>query len=141
MAESDFIWIYLIFFLIPAAKLLPRLMKKWKNKSGIAHPQYDTHYNTSNEFISESQPKKPEISSNLNSKPKTTEMLVLGELTRGTKNFNSLQKILGIDSDTLNSVLEDLEKRELMRVEQKQGLLGPKVELHPTEKGINKFYS
>jgi Holliday junction DNA helicase RuvA subunit len=74
---------------------------------------------------------------------KTAErlLLVLGELTRGTKNFDLLQKTLGIDNDTLNSVLEDLEKKGLMRVEQKQGLLGPKVELYPTEEGLKKFYS
>lgn len=141
MAESDFIWIYLIFFLIPAAKLIPRLIKKWKNKPDAVQPQYDTQYHVSNETISESQSKKSDIPSKITSKPKTTEMLVLGELTRGTKNFDSLQKTLGIDNDTLNSVLEDLEKKGLMRVEQKQGLLGPKVELYPTEEGLKKFYS
>ncbi len=141
MVENGFIWIYLIFFLIPAAKLLPRLIKKWKNKSGIVQPQYGTQYNMSNEVVSESHPKKSEISSQIDAKPKTTEMLVLGELTRGTKNFDSLQKILGIDNDALNSVLEYLENNGLMRVEQKQGLFGPKVELSPTEEGIKKFYS
>ncbi|MDO8640486.1 MAG: hypothetical protein Q7R33_02990, partial [Nitrosarchaeum sp.] len=59
----------------------------------------------------------------------------------GTKNFDVLQKNLGIDNKTLNSVLEDLENQGLMRVEQKQGLLGPKVELYPTEEGIKKYYS
>ena len=68
-------------------------------------------------------------------------MLVLGELNHGTKNFDVLQKNLGIDNKTLNSVLEDLENQGLMRVEQKQGLLGPKVELYPTEEGIKKYYS
>jgi len=29
----------------------------------------------------------------------------------------------------------------LMQVDQKQGLFGQKIELHPTEKGIKKFYS
>lgn len=141
MAEHGFLWIYLIFFLIPAAKLLPRLIKKWKNKSDIVQPQHDTQYTVSNEMITESHPKKSEIPSHLDSKPKTTEMLVLGELTRGTKNFDSLQKILGIDNNTLNFVLEDLEKKGLIRVEQSQGLFGPKVELYPTEEGIKKFYS
>jgi len=68
-------------------------------------------------------------------------MLVLGELNHGTKNFDVLQKRLGIDNETLNSVLEDLENEGLMRVEQKQGLLGPKVELYPTEEGVKKYYS
>lgn len=141
MAEDSFIWIYLIFFLIPLARILPRLVRKWKKKSESMPQQYDSQYHVSNDVISESAPKKSEIPSKITSKPKTTEMLVLGQLTRGTNNFDSLQKILGIDTDTLNSVLEDLEKNGLMRVEQKQGMFGPKVELHPTEEGIKKFYS
>lgn len=141
MAEDGFIWIYLIFFLIPLARIIPRLIKKWKKNSGDMPQQYDSQYHVSNDILSESSPKKSEIPSKIDSKPKTTEMLVLGQLTRGTNNFDSLQKILGIDTDTLNSILEDLEKNGLMRVEQKQGLFGQKIELHPTEEGIKKFYS
>lgn len=141
MVEDGFIWIYLIFFLIPLARIVPRLIKKWKKQSDNVPQQYDSQYNVSNDIISKSPPKKSEMPPKIDSKPKTTEMLVLGQLTRGTHNFDSLQKILGIDTDTLNSVLEDLEKNGLMRVEQKQGLFGPKVELHPTEEGIKKFYS
>ncbi len=140
MVEDGFIWIYLIFFLIPLARIIPRLIKKWKKTEEIPQ-QYDSQYNVSNDIISEAPPKKSEMPSNIDSKPKTTEMLVLGQLTRGTKNFDSLQKILGIDVDTLNLVLEDLEKNGLMRVEQKQGLFGLKVELYPTEEGLKKFYS
>jgi len=140
MAEDSFVWIYLIFFLIPLARIIPRLIKKWKKQPDMPQ-QYDTPYHVSNDIISESHSKKSEIPSKIDSKPKTTEMLVLGQLTRGTNNFDSLQKILGIDTDTLNSVLEDLEKNGLMQVEQKQGLFGPKVELRPTEEGIKKFYS
>lgn len=141
MAEDGFIWIYLIFFLIPLARIIPRLIKKWKKQSGDMPQQYDSQYHVSNDIVSESPPKKPEIHSKIDSKPKTTEMLVLGQLTRGTNNFDSLQKILEIDTDTLNSVLEDLEKNGLMQVDQKQGLFGPKVELYPTEEGLKKFYS
>jgi len=140
MAEDGFIWIYLIFFLIPLARIIPRLIKKWKKQSGMPQ-QYDSQYHVSNDTVSESHSKKSEMPSKIDSKPKTTEMLVLGQLTRGTNNFDSLQKILGIDTDTLNSVLEDLEKNGLMQVDQKQGLFGQKIELHPTEKGIKKFYS
>jgi DNA-binding HxlR family transcriptional regulator len=75
------------------------------------------------------------------SKPKSIDMLVLGELNNGTKNFDTLQKKLEIDNETLNSVLEKLENQGLIRVEQKQGLFGPKVELYPTEEGAKKYYS
>ena len=74
-------------------------------------------------------------------KPKSTDMLVLGELNNGTKNFDALQKKLGIDNESLNSILGDLETQRLIRVEQKQGLFGPKVELYPTEEGVKRYHS
>jgi len=68
-------------------------------------------------------------------------MLVLGELNRGIKNFNSIQKNLGIDSKPLEEALQSLENQGLMKIQHKQGLLGPKIELTPTDKGFKKFYS
>ncbi len=75
------------------------------------------------------------------SKPLTKDMLVLGELNRGTKKFETIVKNTGIDSNELNSILKDLENRDLMRVEQKNGIMGPKVELYPTDKGFKEYYS
>jgi len=142
MAENEFAWIYLIFFLIPLAKILPRLIKKWKIKnSGTPQQPFDNQLQVSNNTISESSRETFRAQPQRELKPKSTDMLVLGELNHGTKNFDVLQKRLGIDNETLNSVLEDLENEGLMRVEQKQGLLGPKVELYPTEEGVNKYYS
>jgi hypothetical protein len=132
MAENGFIWIYLIFLLIPLSRILPRLVKKWKLKnSGIPQQPSD---NESSRDTFRIQPQRE-------SKPKSTDMLVLGELNHGTKNFDVLQKKLGIDNETLNSVLEDLENQRLIRVEQKQGLFGLKVELYPTGEGVKKYYS
>jgi hypothetical protein len=37
--------------------------------------------------------------------------------------------------------LEDLEKRGLMKVEEKSGLFGSKVELYLTDKGFKEYYS
>ena len=142
MAETGFIWIYLIFLLIPLSKLLPRLIKKWKLKnSGITQQPFDNSFQVSNNTISESSRDTFRAQPQRESKPQSTDMLVLGELNHGTKNFDVLQKKLGIDNETLNSVLEDLENQRLIRVEQKQGLLGSKVELYPTEEGVKKYYS
>ena len=142
MAENGFVWIYLIFLLIPLSKILPRLIKKWKRKNSGVTPQLsDNQFQVSNNTLSESSRETFRVQPQRESKPKSTDMLVLGELNHGTKNFDVLQKNLGIDNKTLNSVLEDLENQGLMRVEQKQGLLGPKVELYPTEEGIKKYYS
>jgi DNA-binding HxlR family transcriptional regulator len=68
-------------------------------------------------------------------------MLVLGELNRGVKNFNSIQRNLGIDTEKLDETLQSLENQGLMKVQNKQGVFGPKIELIPTEKGFKKFYS
>jgi len=142
MAENGFMWIYLIFLLIPLSRILPRLIKKWKLKnSGIPQQSFDNQFQVSNNTVSESSRDTFRAQSPKELKPKSTDMLVLGELNHGTKNFDALQKKLGIDNETLNSVLEDLENQGLMRVEQKQGLLGPKIELYPTEEGIKKYYS
>lgn len=142
MAENGFVWIYLIFLLIPLSRILPRLIKKWKLKnSGIAQQPLDNQFQVSNNTISESSRDTFSAQPQRESKPKSMDMLVLGELNHGTKNFDVLQKKLGIDNETLNSILEDLENQGLMRIEQKQGLLGPKVELYPTEEGVKKYYS
>ncbi len=74
-------------------------------------------------------------------KPQTKDMLVLGELYKGVKTFENIKKNTGFSSDELNLILEDLEKHDMMRVEQKNGILGPKVELHATEKGFKKYLS
>jgi len=74
-------------------------------------------------------------------KPETKDMLVLGELNRGVKNFETMQKIIGLERDELISILDDLEKRGLMRVEKKSGLTGTKIELFVTDEGFKVYYS
>ena len=74
-------------------------------------------------------------------RPETKDMLVLGEISRGAKNFEKIQKITELERNELVSILDDLEKRGLMRVEQKSGLMGPKVELHITDKGFQEYFA
>ncbi len=74
-------------------------------------------------------------------KPETKDMLVLGELNRGAKNFEKMQKITGLEHDELISILDDLEKRGLMRVEKKSVFFGTKIELYVTDKGFQVYYS
>ncbi|PBO82129.1 MAG: hypothetical protein COB95_05220 [Nitrosopumilales archaeon] len=65
----------------------------------------------------------------------------MGELNLGVKNFEEIQKITGLERDKLVSILKDLEKRRLIKVEEKSGLFGRKVELYLTDKGLKKYYS
>ena len=75
------------------------------------------------------------------SKPKNKETRVLGELNKGTKDFNKIQKNLGINNQELENILKDLENQGLMKVIKKSGPFGIKVQLVPTEKGFKKYYT
>ena len=142
MDHGGFAWIYLVFFLvIPLSRILPRLIRKWKEKNqGVSEQFTQNTYQSTNETIAES-PQKTHQEIPKEMSPQTLDMLVLGELNRGTKNFNSIQRNLGIDNEPLEKALQSLEKQGLMKIKNKQGLLGPKIELIPTDKGFKKFYS
>ena len=132
---TDFSWIYLLIFLIiPLTRILPRVIAKRRMKN---NPPTQTIQRKNEQNYSDTE-KTPKVGI---SKPQTKQMLVLGELNRGTKSFASLQKNTGFSNNELNSILEKLEKEGLMRVEKKQGLFGPKVELYPTERGFKEYYS
>jgi len=143
MADEGFGWIYLVFFLIiPLSRIIPRIVQKWKDKNrGIPEQFTQSTYQPTNEANAETPREtfQSEIPKEMN--PQTLDMLVLGELNRGTKDFNSIQKNLGIDNGSLEKILESLENQGLMTVQNKQGILGPKIELILTDKGFKKFYS
>jgi len=63
------------------------------------------------------------------------DIMVLGAIKNGVKKFKKIQRSAQIDADELNSILEKLEKRELITVEEKKGWLGKKIEIKTTEKG------
>jgi len=142
MAEHGFMWIYLIFFLIPLARIIPRLVRKWQKRNSTF---------TENQFSSDS----PKIEQRQESfqrkesfqrqeslkKPQNKEMQVLGELNRQVKDFNKIQKNLNIHNQELEKILKDLEDQGLMKVIKKQGIAGTKVELYPTEKGFKRYYT
>ncbi|MGI0003681.1 MAG: hypothetical protein ACREAX_00140 [Candidatus Nitrosotenuis sp.] len=130
---EDFIWIYLLFFLIPLVRIIPRFLRKMKNY-GTNQTLQGGQFELRSDNTVQKSPREL-------SRPQTKDILVLGELCRGTKTFENVKKNTGLESSELNSILEDLEKQELIRVEQKSGFLGPKVELYTTEKGFRKYQS
>lgn len=143
MAEEGFAWIYLVFFLvIPLSRILPKLIRKWRGKAqSNPEPFNQKSYNSTKETITESPQNTNRMDIPREMKPPTLNMLVLGELNRGTKNFDAIQRNLGIDGKTLDKTLQNLEEQGLMEVQNKQGLMGPKIELVLTNKGFKKFYS
>ncbi len=134
--SDHFYWIWLIFLMIPLVRVIQRYIRKRNNPD----------YYTSSEKRVEMQLEKTSTNTiekptrNL-TRPETKDMLVLGELNRGVKSFEKIQKIIGLKRDELISILDDLEKRGLMRVEEKSGSFGPKVELYATDKGFKEYYS
>ncbi len=145
MAEEGFSWIYLIFFLIPLARILPRIVRKWrKGKSTFPENQF-SQTNPENQFRQANPEieKKPESFERAESfaKPQTKEMKVLGELNKGIKDFNKIQKNLGINNQELENILKDLENQGLMKVVKRGGLVGTKIELYPTDKGFKRYYT
>ena len=143
MAFEGISWIYLAFFLIiPLSRIIPKVIQKWKGKKekeSINLPEQT--YQSTNELIDELPQKASRVDIPKDMKPPSLQMLVLGELNRGTKNFDAIQKNLGIDSKTLDKTLQNLEEQGMMEVQNKQGLFGPKIELILTDKGFKRFYS
>ena len=136
MAEEGISWFYLIFFLIPLARIIPRLVRKWKKGKGTFDEK---------QFMPTSQETEKEQGllerQESFEKPQNKEMRVLGELNKGVKDFNKIQKNLGINNQELENILNDLEDQGLMKVLKKGGLLGMKVELYPTDKGFKRYYT
>jgi len=134
-------WIFVFFAVMMVARIAPRMLKQRKMKmqgsGGITTDQPFFKESRDQSFVKEAQDQSfvKEI------KPESKDMLVLGQIIRGYKTFGEIRKHTGFDSEDLNSILEDLEKRELMKVEQKKGMIGIKIEMHPTEKGYREYDS
>ena len=67
------------------------------------------------------------------------EMIVLGAIKAGINKFEKIQKIRHIDPKELESILDQLEKRGSVKVEEKKGFLGIKIEIRITEKGYKEI--
>ena len=136
MADPNFSWIYLVIFLaIPLARIIPRLIarRKMQNKP-TQQGEFESRFEGYRKPQMEASPEMKE--ENLKK-----DKIVLRELNRGANTFESIQKNTGMNGKELDSILADLERDGLLKVVQKQGLLGPKIELYPTDKGFREFYS
>ena len=69
----------------------------------------------------------------MNSEPK--DIIVLGAIKHGIRKFDKIQKMTQIESEELNSILEQLESRGFIQTEEKKGWFGMKIEITATEKG------
>jgi len=148
---EHFYWIWAIFFIIPFISIIRRYLRKRNTQNFSKSPEqyHEMQFQTNSSKIEtprrnllEPEPEpKPEPKLEPEPKHKTKDMRVFEVLNHGVGNFEKIQEITGIKHDELVSILEDLEKRGMMKVEEKSGLLGPKIELYPTKKGIKEYYS
>ena len=132
--------IFVFFVILMIARIVPRLIRQRKmnlQKNNVVTTEQPFRESRDQPFIKESK----ERSFVKEFKPESKDMMVLGQINRGYKTFGEIKKHTGLNSEELNSILEDLEKRELMRVQQKKGILGIKIEILPTEKGYREYDS
>ena len=67
------------------------------------------------------------------------DVIVLGSIRRGKKKFSNIQNETKISPEELNSILEELENRKFIRVEELKGWFRKKIELKITEDGSNEL--
>jgi len=136
---EHFYWIWAIFLIIPLVSIIKRYLSKrnMQNFNRSSEKRYEMQFKTNPSKIE--MPRRNLLEPE--PKPETKDKQVFEALNYGAENFEKIQKITGLKHDELVSILEDLEKRGMMKVEEKSGLLGSKIELYPTKKGIKEYYS
>ena len=73
----------------------------------------------------------------MNTEPK--EIIVLGTIKAGINKFEQIQKIRHVDPKEVSSILEELENKGFVKVEEKKGFLGTKIEIGISDKGYKEI--
>ncbi len=147
--EENYSWIYLlIFMIIPLARILPRLLRRAGLKQDISarpetprgnffqeSPSADNFRESSSPDNFQESPRREEFST----KNWPKEKIVLGLLMTNISKFEELQKKGNISTNNLDTILQDLEKKGLMRPVEKSGPFGKSIQLRITEKGAAEF--
>ena len=136
---EHFYWIWAIFLIIPLVSIIKRYLSKrnMQNFNRSPEKRYEMQFKTNPSKIE--MPRRNLLEPE--PKPETKDKQVFEALNYGAENFEKIQKITGLKHDELVSILDDLEKRGMMKVEEKSGLFGSKIGLYVTNKGIKEYYS
>tara|TARA_B100001250_G_scaffold279026_1_gene241408 strand:+ start:190 stop:606 length:417 start_codon:yes stop_codon:yes gene_type:complete len=134
--------------IIPLARILPRLLRRAGLKQDISarpetprgnffqeSPPADNFRESSSPDNFQESPRREEFSTKNWSK----EKIVLGLLMTNISKFEELQKKGNISTNNLDTILQDLEKKGLMRPVEKSGPFGKSIQLKITEKGAAEF--
>ena len=73
----------------------------------------------------------------MESEPK--DVIVLGSIRRGKKKFSDIQNETKISPEEINLILEELENRKFIKVEESKGWFGKKIELKITDEGSDEL--
>ena len=147
--EENYSWIYLLIFLIiPLARIVPRLLRRAGLKENIsARPESprgnffqessspDTFRESSSSDNFQESPRREEFST----KNWPKEKIVLGLLLTNITKFEEIQKRGNLSTNNLDTILQDLEKKGLMKPIEKSGPFGKSIQLRITEKGAAEF--
>ena len=134
--------------IIPLARILPRLLRRVGLKQDISarpetprenffqeSPPADNFRESSSPDNFQESPRREEFST----KNWPKEKIVLGLLMTNISKFEELQKKGNISTNNLDTILQDLEKKGLMRPVEKSGPFGKSIQLKITEKGAAEF--
>ncbi|RNJ77238.1 MAG: hypothetical protein D9C04_06415 [Nitrosopumilus sp. B06] len=141
MADDSFWWIYLVFFMIPLARMLPRIIKKVRGGSSWGQYKPRSTFKSAEEAQTSAFRDTEEAQTRTIHEEHSPEKKVLGQMSLGVRDFGMIRDNLGMDNGELEIMLANLEKQGLMRVIKKGGVLGTKIELHITEDGIKRYHS
>ena len=67
------------------------------------------------------------------------ETVVLGAISRGVTKFDKISQETNVEPKDLEAILQKLENSGLIRVDEKKGWFGTKIEINPTEEGYREF--
>jgi len=73
----------------------------------------------------------------MESEPK--DVIVLGSIRRGKKKFSDIQNETKISPEEINLILEELENKKFINVEESKGWFGKKIELKITNEGSDEL--
>ena len=138
--EENYSWIYLLIFLIiPLARIIPRILRRGRFNENIPARSEPPRGNSFRESSTSDNFEESAKREQFSTKNWPKEKIVLGLLMTDISKFEEIQKRAYLSTGNLDTILQDLEKRGLMRPVEKSGPFGKSIQLRITEKGAAEF--
>ena len=138
--EENYSWIYLLIFLIiPLARIIPRILRRGRFNENIPARSEPPRGNSFRESSASDNFEESVKREQFSTKNWPKEKIVLGLLMTDISKFEEIQKRANLSTGNLDTILQDLEKRGLMRPVEKSGPFGKSIQLRITEKGAAEF--